>query len=444
MIKAASCLLLLAIASRPAGGQTLSLQEAVEETLARNPAIAAAEARQRMAEAREAEARAGWLPRVDITDSVTRGDNPVFVFGSLLEQGEFAARHFDPAFLNSPDDLTNYRAAMTARLPLFDRFRTRNAVRQSRNGVIRAGIELEDARQRMRAATVTRFYGLSVAEERVRLANEVTRMAEADAKATRDRFEQGLLVESDALAADVHLASLRKRVVAADGDLAIARAALATLLQRPLHETIALNGTLPLLRVDSPPLEAAVARAIANRAPMKLAMSEKADAESRLATERANVLPRIDLFGSLGASGGTFSRRNRDHTSGVVVTLDLFDRARPARIAAARAERDAVSAAETSARDTVTMESLAAWHRRRVAVETVSVAAAALEQAQSAARIVRDRYEQGLTTITEHLRAQTAFVSARFDLLEAQYETVVAHAELLRATGELSDVDPFR
>lgn len=443
-MKTAVCVFLLAIACRSAAGQSLSLHDAVEQALERNPAIVAAEARERVAEAREAEARATRLPRVDVTESVTRGNNPVFVFGSLLEQGEFDARHFDPAFLNAPDALTNFRAALTARVTIFDRFHTTNAVRRSRNGVSRAEIDLEEVRQRMRAETIARFYGVAVAEERLRLANDVARVAEADAKATRDRFDQGLLVESEPHAADVHVANLKTRVLAADGDLAIARATLATLLQRPLHETIAIDGTLPTARVEPLPLDDAVAHAIANRAPVKLAMSAKSDAQLRLAAERASLLPRVDAFGTFGASGGTFGRRDADHTAGVIVTLELFDRARPARVAAARAESEAVSAGETIARDAVTMESIAAWHRLRVARETASVASTAVEQAQSAARIVRDRYEQGLTTITEHLRAQTTLVSARFDLLAAQYETVVAHAELLRATGDLRDVESFR
>ena len=424
--------------------QTLTLRDAVEQSLARNPAIVAAEARAREAEAREAEARAARLPRIDVTESATRGNNPVFVFGSLLEQGAFAARHFDPAFLNTPDALTNYRAALTARLAVFDPFHTANAVRRSRNGVSRAGIELEEVRRRMRAETIARFYGVAVAEERLRLANEVARLAEADAKATRDRFDQGLLVESDALAADVHVATLRKRVIAAEGDLAVARAALATLLQRPVRESVAIDGALPVLRLDPPPLDTAVANAIANRAPVKLAASVAADARLCLASEQANVFPRVDFFGTLGASGGTFADRNSDYTGGVVVTLELFDRARPARVAAARAESESAVAGEIMARDAVTMESIAAWHRLRVARETAAVAAAAVEQAQAAARIVRDRYEQGLFPITEHLRAQTALVSARFDLLAARYETVVAHAELLRATGDLHDVESFR
>jgi outer membrane protein len=444
VMRAAVGFFLLAIAARAADAQGLALQDAVTETLARNPVIAAAEARRRAAEAHESEARSSRLPRVELTESVTRSNNPVFVFGSLLEQGEFAARHFDPAFLNAPDALVNHRAALTARLSVFDRFHTSNAVRRGRNGVDRAGIELEEARQRLRGETIARFYGVVVAEERLRLAKEMAGMAEADARATRDRFEQGMLVESEPHAADVHVASLKTRVLAAEGEAAVARAALATLLQRPLHEPIAVDDTLPDLAGDPLPLDAAIAHGTATRAPVRIAASEKADAALRLASDRATVLPRVDVFAALGASGGTFGRRNADHAAGIVVTLELFDRARPARVAAARAETDAVAAAETMARDAVAMEVLAAWYRLRVATETASVAAAGVEQARAGARIVRDRYEQGLTSITEHLRAQTTLVSTRFELLAAQYETVVARAELLRATGDLHDVDSFR
>jgi outer membrane protein TolC len=95
------------------------------------------------------------------------------------------------------------------------------------------------------------------------------------------------------------------------------------------------------------------------------------------------------------------------------------------------------------ARDAVAMETITAWHRLRVARETAAVADSGAEQAGAAARIVRDRYEQGLTTITEQLRAQTALVSARFDLLAARYESLIAHTELLRAMGDLDDVQTF-
>jgi len=427
-----------------AAAQGLTLREAVEEALSKNPAIAGSDAQQRAAVARQAEARAARFPRIEASESVTRGNNPVFVFGSLLEQGRFAPRHFDPAFLNAPPALTNDRASVTARFAIFDRFRTTTAVRQSGNAAGRASLELEEARQRMRADVIARYYGVIVAGEKVVVAKDAVRAAEADAKAARDRFEQGLLVESDALSADVQVATLRQRLIAGEGEQAIARAALATLLQRPRRDDIPIGGAIPSVPSDEPDLDAAIAHAVSSRAPVRTAALVTSDAQLRLAAERGAALPRVDAFATAGASGSsTFGRRNSDYTGAVVVTIDLFDRARPARVAAARAEIDVARAGDSMARDAVTMEVIAAWQRLRTARESALVAAAAVEQAQAAARIVRDRYEHGLTTITEQLRAQTALVSARFELLAARYESVVAHAELLRATGDLNDVQPF-
>jgi outer membrane protein len=422
---------------------TLTLQQAASEALSRNPAVAAAEAQREIATARVAETRAGRLPRVDLTESATRGNNPVFVFGSLLEQGVFGARHFDPAFLNDPDPLTSYRAALTARVPVFDRLATSTAIAQGRNGVGRAAAELEETRQRLRSETVARYYGVLVAREKLAVAQEAVTGAEADAKAARDRFEQGLLVESDALSADVQLAFLRQRVIAAEGELAIARAALATLLQRPRTETIDVEGGLPDAPAETS-LDDAIARATSQRAPVKSAASVAADAALRLKGQRATALPRVDAFGTFGATGGTFGDRDSDHTIGVALTLELFDRGRSARIAAARGEIDAARAGEALARDGVTMEVVTAWHRLRAAREMSAVAATAAERAEAASRIVRDRYGVGLTTITEQLRAQTALVSARFDHLAARYDALVAQAELLRATGDLNDFDDYQ
>lgn len=422
---------------------TLTLSEAVDEALSRNPAIAAADARQRTASAREAEARAARFPRLDVTESATRGNNPVFVFGSLLEQGELAIRHFDPAFLNAPGALTNYRAAMTARIALFDRLRTTTAIRQSRRGVERAAFELEETRQRLRFQVVTAYYGVLVAEEKLAVARETAGTAGADAKATRDRFEQGLIVESDALSADVQLAQFRQRVLHAEGELAIARAALATLLHRPQNVSIEVAGPLPDTGPATLDLDELLAGAAARRAPVKIAAGNALDAQLHLSAERGTALPHVAAFATFGASGGTFGDRDSDHTAGVAVTLELFDRARPARVAAARGGIEAARAEELAARDVVTMEVVTAWHRLRAADAMAGVAATAADQADAAARIVRDRYTEGLVTITEHLRAQSALASVRFDLLNARYESLAAHAELLRATGDLDDLQPF-
>ncbi len=75
--------------------------------------------------------------------------------------------------------------------------------------------------------------------------------------------------------------------------------------------------------------------------------------------------------------------------------------------------------------------------------ERMAVVARITAQATETLRMVQDRYHAGLTTITELLRAQTALVRARSDVLAARYDQYVGYANVLLAAGRLKDVGAF-
>src|SRR6516225_6915515 len=86
----------LARASRQAGApEESTLPLAVEVALRTNPLMRATAAGREIADAQAQEAKAGRFPLVQLSETWINGDNPVFVFGSLLEQGRFAQRNFD-------------------------------------------------------------------------------------------------------------------------------------------------------------------------------------------------------------------------------------------------------------------------------------------------------------------------------------------------------------
>jgi len=413
---------------------TLTLRDAVAEALAKAPQASAAKARGDAARARLAEARALWLPRVDVTETAARSDDPVFVFSALLQQGRFG---------EDVSTVKSFRAGLNVRYTIFDQLRRLEANAMARNDVAQADAGYDEARQRLRLEALSRFYGVALAEAKRGVAAGAVRAAEAQAKAIRDKFEQGLVVESDFLATGVQLAEFRQQEIEAEGDLAIARAALATLLQRSATDDVAVDGAMPERTFAGIDVEQAVARGLAARGDVAAANAFAQNAELGVRTARGARLPRVDALANWSATGATLAGRNHDHTVAVVASFDLFDRGKVARVAEARAGVAEARAAESEARDAVTMEIVAAWHRARAARQRVDVAAKAAEQAESAARIVRDRYEHGLTTITEQLRAENALVRARLGLLAARYDAVVGHAELLRATGDLNDITPF-
>ena len=439
-MKALAFTILIAATSQ---AQPLTLREAVAEALERNPQLVAASAETGAAGARLTEARSAWLPVVDASASSTRGDNPVFVFGSLLEQGRFGRENFDPGFLNNPPILRNDRLALNVRYTFFDQLRRLNSIKQAQNGVTGASAASEETRQRVLADVIARFYGVTVADQRRAVAADAVRAAEAAAKTARDKAEQGLVVESDRLAAEVQAAQFRQQEIEAAGDAEIARAVLAMTLQRPITEPLVVVESVPDKTFPSVDITAATEQAVKNRADIASAQAVRASAELQVRIAQGSLLPRLDGYASWGASGPTFRDRNSDHTMAIMASIDVFDGSRYARIAEARAGIEGAKAMETMTRDKVVMETVTAWHRADAARQQLEVAAKSAEQAAAAARIIQDRYENGLTTITEQLRGQTALVGARLALLAARQQYINSYAELLRSTGGLHDVDLF-
>jgi len=250
-------------------------------------------------------------------------------------------------------------------------------------------------------------------------------------------------VESEWLSASVQLAGFRQRLIEAEGEEATARAALAVAMGSPVLAPAIHAQSIPEVRGAEGSVEEALARAETQRAELKTAKAAVDDARIGARIARGSLLPRVDSFASWGASGRGFGDRNRDRSAGITVTLDVLDAGKFARVAGAAAQEDLARGEAAAARDRVRMEVITAWHRARSARERVSVAEKAVEQAMAAARIVRDRYETGLTTITEHLRAQAELAASRFDAIETRRASLTSEAELLRAMGDLHDVTIF-
>ncbi len=432
----------ISLSAATASPRRISLGEAIGIALAEHPSMTVAAANERIARIGLDEARSAWLPILEASESYSRGNNPVFVFGSLLEQGRFGAANFDPAFLNNPPPVSNYRTVISLRYPLFDQFKRVEGMAAARSGVARAAAEWSGTAQSLRLNVLRVFYGALLASEEQHAAQEAVKSAEADTKRIRDRVETGLLVQSDLLAAEVQLATFRQRAVTAEGETAIARRALSDVLGRP-HESFEPGGALVPRDLPLPELSTLVGPGVEARSDVRSARLNETIATTRQRVATGAVLPRLDLFANVGASGGSLSQRNSDHTYGVAATWHLAD---PAIWAERRRAAEEVKIAEARSAETANgaeLEIATAWEHARAAAAREVIASQSIAQADEALRIVRNRYESGLTSITEVLRAQTALLEARLLALRAIYDHSISYVQLLQSSGRLDSLDMF-
>jgi outer membrane protein TolC len=132
-----------------------------------------------------------------------------------------------------------------------------------------------------------------------------------------------------------------------------------------------------------------------------------------------------------------------DYAVGASVTFNVLDFGRNARIKQAQATESLADAEHARLADQIRFEVVRAYQQFVSAQARLEVAARAVNQATETLRIVQDRHQEGLTTITEVLRAETALVRARLNMLAARYDVYVGYAQVLLASGRLIDVQPF-
>jgi len=423
--------------------EALTLPLAVEIALRTNPLMRATASGREIADAQAQEAKAGRFPLVQLSETWINGNNPVFVFGSLLEQGRFTQRNFNLTSLNNPDPLNNFRFGVTIKAPLFDGRQTSTRVAVAKLNQKQADTQTDQVAQRVRFETLKAYYGVLLAQMKKEVADEAVKLAEADVKRSGDRVEIGATVSSDLLSAEAQLAEFHQQRIQAAGDVVIARATLATALGLPVDAPQNVSGRLVAKAFDVAGQDELMRMALDRRPDYSRASLVGESRREQLKGARSEFLPRVDVFANAGASRNNWVDGSGDYLIGASVTFNLLDAGRKARIAQARAAAELAASEREHLANQIRLEVVRAYQEYVSARERLVVAERVISHAAEALRIVQDRYHEGLTTITEVLRAETALVRARLNLLAARYDHYVGYANVLLATGRLTDVEPF-
>lgn len=429
------------IVSAVPDSEGLTIGEAVRKAILANPLVGAARAGERVAEARVSESKAGRLPFLQLEQTLMHSNNPVFVFGSLLEQEDFSSGYFDTGFLNDPPSMNNYRSLLNLKVPVFNKFKTSTAIEEARIGRKQASADTEWTEQQIRFQVIRAFYGVLVAQAREVVAAETVKTAEKEAADIREMLEQGMAVKSDLLAMQVQLADFRQNLSQASGTVKTAKAALNTVLARPIDTPFHVAGQLESRAFLLPGEDELVKIALVSRPDYQKANHEISAMEQKIKAAGGQWWPDLNVFAQVGRSSRNITDGSSDFAIGAGLTFNILDFGRGARIEQARAGTDAVRAQAQYQANTIRLEIAQSYQMFNTSKERLEVASSAVAQAMEALRIVQDRHEAGLTTITEVLRAQTAMLGAKMNLLGAQYDLYLSFAKTKLAAGSLTGVE---
>jgi outer membrane protein TolC len=429
-----------ALGQTPAAPPSLTLPQAVELALKNNPTVQAADAYAEAVEQGIAVARAGRFPRLDFSEGFTRGNNPVYVFGSLLTQHQFTAANFALGYLNTPPALDNFRTQFTAAVPLYDAGQTSRRIHDARLEAQSAAQGRQRTRQEVIFQVTRAYTNELLARESVRVAQSAVGMAEADLARSEARDELGLAVPADKLSAQVQRAQAKEDLLRAQNEVALAHAGLNVALGLAEDAPTSIAGELSETAFDPGTLADRQRRALATR-PDYLQLDlgkQRADNAVRLA--RSTFLPQVNFFSAWEVDSQTFvTRGGNNWTVGASLNFNLFDGgANRARLAQSHARERQMEALKTQMASAVRLQVHESYLNVQTARARVEVTRAATSQAEESVRILQNRYQAGLASITDLLRAESALTSVRKNFLNARFDYRLGFAALELATGELA------
>jgi len=420
--------------------QPLSLPEAVKLALSRHPAMAASQSGVAAAETRITAARGGYLPKLNYAESYLRSNNPVVVFSSLLTQRQFTEKNFEIATLNRPDFVNSFQSQVTADQVLYDGGQTKQAVKAAELGRSLADEDRRRTEMEVIASVVRNYHGVLLAQEALHVAGEAVRSAEADAARAEAVRAAGMSTDADVLSIRVHLAAMREQQIRRRADLDVAMAALNEALGLPLTERHHLTTPLTPARPDQLPLEAYEKQSLEQRPEVRQARLAAYLAESQAAASRAALRPQVVAHAGFEADRQRFiTRGGANWLASLSLRWNLFngfqDRSR-IREAAEMVNRARAQQQQAGAQ--ISLQVRRAYADFRAAQERIGVAQAAVAMAEESLRITTNRYENGLSSVTDLLRTETALLEARNRRLAAVYDQRLAAIGLELAAGILT------
>ena len=418
----------------------LSLRDAVRLAIRENKAIAATAAGAQASQARITEARSGRLPKVNYSESFARSDNPVFVFSSLLTQHQFGAEDFNIGPLNRPDFLNNFQSQVTVDQVLYDAGQTRTAVKSAQLASQLTGEEQRRVQMDVISGVARAYYGVVLAAESLKTAEQAVLSAEADLKRAESVHAAGMSTDVDVLSIRVHLAGVQEQRITRAADLDVAKAALNDALGLPLDTPHTLTTALAPLGPSGSAL-AGLERAASTDRPETREMRLAKDlAQTQVDAARGALLPQVSFRAGFEADRQRFvTRGGANWMASVSLRWNLFngfaDKSRIAENSALlrRAESD-----QQRAESAVKLQVRQSSAGLEAAQQRIDVARAAVAEAEESLRIVQNRYEAGMTNVTQLLQNETALLESRTRLLAAVHDQRVAATMLEYAAGRLS------
>ena len=400
-----------------------TLERALDHALTHNPDARIAQQRIAVAQAGLEQANSAFWPRLQVQSSYSRTDNPMLVFGSILNQ-----RSYSPSLnFNAVPDVDNLNSRGIVTVPLYAGGRN-VAGRQAAKATAESARQESAAVRNALGFEVSRaFHTVLKTRQFIQATEAAVSSFETNLVVAQRRLDGGTLLKSDVLDIEVRLAQAHEDRVRARNANTLAELALRNLLGIEEGE-FTVGDTVPVVTAPN-------SGEVARRPELAAARERENAAQAQVRGSKSGYQPRISAFGSIDYDYGWVTGGDgKSYTAGVMAQWELWDGfSTRAKVREAKANLESAHEEQRRLRLALNLEVEQARLNLNTAAERLAVGSKAVEQATESATLTRNRFEQGLALPTQLIDSETALVTARVRRAEAESDQRIAVAALRKA-----------
>lgn len=405
------------------GSVSISLEEAILEASVNNKSILISQTDEKIAEANYRQTNAVFLPQANVSYTAMTTNNPLNVFGFKLQQQSVTNNDFNPAVLNDPSTTQNYLTRADVQMPLLnvDMLYMRKAAQKQ---IEFFQLKSKRNREYVQFEVQSAYLQLQLSYVVVAVVEEAHASAMATFEFTENRFHQGLLQKPDLLNSKIQLAAVDRQLAEAKSAVKDASDYLSLLMGKAPNV---------IYKVDAMPEPVIDAVEKTYETTDHRALQAAIEATDYMAKSSSmSYLPKLNAFGVYQFNDKeVFGFNSKSYLAGLQLSWDLFKGTRTKHtIESKNLEKDKLVRQLEAQKDQSRSELEKNYRLLTDNLLAIQQYKTAVEQAQEAARILTDRYQQGLATTTDVLMSGTQLSQQKLALSQAIFKHHVTVAYL--------------
>lgn len=379
--------------------------------------------------------RGNLFPKLSIEERITRTDSPTYGFMAKLNQERFSQEDFIISRLNDPEDISDMQTSFVIEQPLFVPS-VSLGLNISKKAFEAGNADYERKRDDVVRKVVQAYLSVLTAREYAEAAGKALDDAHEHHRLALVRFNAGTVLRSDVLRADVLVKKAQAGLVKAEGELEIARRSLGLLIgyDGPVHVV----QEQPVFFLDD---IGTYLTAASGRSDLEALRTRANISRTSVNLEKSAFLPEafVNATYNLHDHRRVFGAEGDSYLLMGTLRWKLFDISSYHRIQEAHARAHALEEQLLHLEKEIGFQIHEAFTRVNEKKELLSLAEAALKEAEESEWILSLRYENSLAPMIDLLDVQVVLDNARVGAITSEHEYLNALVQLYFQSGILME-----